>query len=337
MRSSFIWVAALAMAACDPEVAVTTQAIDMPNQGRELQGVQLQGNQLKGMAMVGFQFAGATQNGAPLTNVRVEHGELVAEQGGTTLHGDSLVGAHLIAQFRNIKSNPQTTATAEYRITAVAEENTELYDPTGTGGTYLYTLEQNVDGTDDWQPACKVDNDGNRAAIPLTAIWNEHGDRVGSSTRFTFGCTTGVIAKCYRWGYRPWVTGYGDLATTHEACTRMARADYCGNGKPHTQEGTIINFWDKIPSPGPIEPHQPPSLGMLFEAGWSATGAVCLSHGRWLLGGPIIALGCPDRLIAPGLLVLNATVCDTVAQALGQDVSSRVFNESNLNLNLDWL
>jgi hypothetical protein len=117
----------------------------------------------------------------------------------------------------------------------------------------------------------------------------------------------------------------------------MARADYCGNGTSHTREGTVINLWDNAPAPGPIEHEGTPPLGMLFEAGWSTTGAVCLSHGRWLLGGPVIALGCPDRLIAPGLGLLGATVCDTVAQVLGQTANARVFNDSNLNLNLDLL
>jgi hypothetical protein len=117
----------------------------------------------------------------------------------------------------------------------------------------------------------------------------------------------------------------------------MARADYCGNGTSHTHESTPINFWDNLPSPGPIASRGTPPLLMLFEAGWNTQGAVCLSHARWLLGGPVIALGCPGRLIAPGLGVLGATVCDTVAEVLGQNASSSIFDDSNLNLNLDVL
>jgi hypothetical protein len=337
MRCCIAGSAALWLWACAPELAQSSYEIDMPNQGRELQGVQLQGTQVQGMTMVGFQFAGATLGGAALANVRVEHGELVAEQNQVTLHGDDLVNAHLIAQVRNIGASPPTSATVEYRITAVGGEDTMLYDPTGSGGTYLYTLEQNVDGTGSWQPACKVDGESRRVAIPLAATWDEHGDRVESSSLFTFGCTTGVIAKCYRWGYRPWLTGYGDLVAAHWACTRMARADYCGNGTTHTYDGTVISLWDNLSPSGPINAHQTTPLGMLFEAGWNTGGAVCLSHGRWLLGGPVIAVGCPARLIAPGLGVLGATVCDTVAQVLGQDAGSRIFNESNLNVNLDLL
>ena len=117
----------------------------------------------------------------------------------------------------------------------------------------------------------------------------------------------------------------------------MARADYCGNGTSHTRNGTVINLWDNTPAPGPIESQGATPFGMLFEAGWSTGGAVCLSHARWLLGGTIIALGCPDRLIAPGLGILGATVCDTTAQVLGQTASARTFNASYLNVNLDLL
>jgi hypothetical protein len=171
-------------------------------------------------------------------------------------------------------------------------------------------------------------------AIPLAAIWDERGNRIESSTLFTFGCTTGVIAKCYRWGYRPWVTGYGNLVTMHQTCTRVARADYCGNGVPHTHDGTKINIWDTLPPPGPIQSHGGllPPLGMLFEAGWNTGGAVCLSRTRWVLGGGLaIAQLCPDRLLALGLIPL---ICDTIADVLGIDANAKIFNEAFVNIDL---
>jgi hypothetical protein len=42
----------------------------------------------------------------------------------------------------------------------------------------------------------------------------------------------------------------------------------------------------------------------------------------------LIALGCPGRLIAPGLGILNATVCDTIAQVLGQAADATIYNEA---------
>ncbi|TMQ14226.1 MAG: hypothetical protein E6J91_16200 [Deltaproteobacteria bacterium] len=304
-------------------------------QGTQLHGMIAQGSNVSGLAMHGFKFSGATKNGSALSNVRVVNGELLAEQGQTTLSGSDFYDAHLLAEWWNTGVTPTATATVEYKVTAVQAETS--YDPTNTGSTYLYTLEQNVDDASDWQPACPLDADSRRVAIPLVATWDQQGNRVASNDLFTLGCTTGVLAKCYRWGYRPWVTSYGDLVSAHWTCTRLARADYCGNGTSHTHDGTEINLWDNLPSPGPIQSRGTTPLLMFFEAGWNTSGAVCLSHARWLLGGNLIAQHCPNRLIAPGPLVLGATVCDTVADVLGLGSSSQMFNDSNLNLNLDLL
>lgn len=335
-RVGIVCLAALFASYCSSgtdETSITVQA-GSNIQGPDLHGLQLHGD-AEDMTIRGFQYSGATLNGSALSNVRIEQGELVAEQSSVTLHGEDLENAHLTAQVKDLSTNPPSTVTVEYRIAEIVAETGN--DPTGTGETFLYKLEENVDGTGNWQLACPADADNRRVAIPLSDIFDEHGDRVTSSTLFTFGCTTGAIAKCYRWGYRPWVTGYGDLTAAHWTCTRVARADYCGNGTAHTHAGTVINLWDNLPSPGPIQSRGTTPAGMVFEAGWNTGGAVCLSHARWLLGGPLIALGCPGRLIAPGVGILNATVCDTVAEALGQASNAMIFNESNLNINLDLL
>jgi hypothetical protein len=320
---------AMALSACE---VVETSSVEQPGinmQGINMQGINLQGINLQGMNMLGYRFAGATLGGVALDHVRVLRGELVAGRGGSTLRGAALVGAQLVAEVRDVTVTPPATALVTYRISAISAEDSR-YDPTGTGHTFLYSLDQQVDGG--WQPACPADTDGRSVAIPLAAVWNEHGDRVESDTLFTFGCTTGVIAKCYRWGYRPWVNGFGNLVPMHQTCTRLARADYCGNGIPHTRNGTQINVWDNLPSPGPIQRHGLlPPLGMLFEAGWNTEGAVCLSHSRWLLDDALLlAALCPDRLVPPGLL--GGTVCDTVPAVLGLDANARMFDEAFLNL-----
>jgi hypothetical protein len=338
MMSHRICIVALCASACVSEpirISSDTQA-EMELQGTQLQGIQLQGIQAPGLTLQGFQFAGATLGDAALSNLRIERGELVAEQDQVTRRGADLINAHVFASAQNLATSPPVTETIEYRISGIEAEDPR-YDPTSTGSTFLYTLEQNVGDSGSWQPACAADSDGRHAALPLAATWDGHGNRIASSTQFTFGCTTGVVAKCYRWGYRPWVTGYGDLATVHWICTRAARADYCGNGRSHTRDGTLINVWDNLPAPGPIQAQGQMPTGMLFEAGWSTGGAVCLSHARWLLGGALIAAACPDRLIAPGLGLLGGTVCDLTAQVLGQAGDARMFNESNLNINLDLL
>jgi hypothetical protein len=312
----------------------TVEQAGIEMQGIEMQGIEMQGIEMQGMNLLGFNVSGATLSDRPLERVRVQRGEVVADRPDDSVRGTGLVGAHFFAQVRNLAVSPPATATAEFRITDIESEDAR-YDPTGTGHTFLYTLEQRIAADGSWQPACPVDQDGRQVAIPLAAIFDEHGDRIESSSLFTFACTTGVIAKCYRWGYRPWVNGYGDLAAMHWTCTRLARADYCGNGVPGTRNGTTINVWDRLPSPGPIQRHGGllglPPFGMLFEAGWNTNGAVCLSTTRWLLqDGLGIAKLCPNRLIPPGLLL--PTVCDTVTTVLAFDPNARMFNESFLNL-----
>jgi hypothetical protein len=298
-------------------------------QSLTLQGLNLQGASLAGMSMQGIRVDGATLSGVALTNVRVERGELVAQSGSTTVRGLALANAHVFAQVRNLAA--ATSAVVEYKITTIIPE-VAGYDPTLTGNTYLYTLEQWVSESASWQPACSADEDGRAVAIPLAATWDERGTRIVSPSLFTFGCTTGVIAKCYRWGYRPWVTGYGDLVAMHWTCTRLARGDYCGIGVPHTRAGTAINVWDTLPAPGPIQGHGGvlPPVGMLFEAGWDTGGAVCLSHSRWVLDdGLALAALCPGRLVSPSLLPIT---CDLVPQVLGLNPNIKMFNEAYLNL-----
>ena len=104
--------------------------------------------------------------------------------------------------------------------------------------TYLYTVFY-LDSADyQWKNLCIPDADNVAKAIPLTGSWDETGKHTESSDMITFGCTSGVLAKCVRFGYKPWKTVKGKLLRDyHQACTRMVRADYCGNGKSHTREG----------------------------------------------------------------------------------------------------
>jgi len=322
----------ITLSGCAIDGTSTIEQAYESQQGESQQGESLLGASLDHMTMRGIRLQGATMAGVALSNVRVERGELVAVRGAATFRGTSLAGAHLFADVQNTRVTPPAAAVIEYRIASIEPEPSQ-YDPTHTGNTFLYTLEQWVPDSQTWQLACPADSDGRSAAIPLAAIWDDHGDRSTSSSLFTLACTTGVIAKCYRWGYRPWITGYGDMVAMHWTCTRLARADYCGNGKPNTHDGTWVNLWDTLPAPGPIQRHglvTPP--GMLFEAGWNTGGAVCLSRARWLLDeGPAIAQLCPQRLVPPGV---GETVCETISDALGYDANAKMFNEAYLNIHL---
>ena len=76
-------------------------------------------------------------------------------------------------------------------------------------------------------------------------------------------------------------------------CVRMIRADYCGDGRANTRDGTRTEFYDRL---GVTRPE--PAEGMSFEAAWVPGGAVCVAHVRVTdfatLDG--LAQDCPERL-----------------------------------------
>ena len=41
------------------------------------------------------------------------------------------------------------------------------------------------------------------AALPLRGRWDATGAKQDPDTAISLGCTSGVLAKCVRWGYRP--------------------------------------------------------------------------------------------------------------------------------------
>ena len=96
---------------------------------------------------------------------------------------------------------------------------------------------------------------------------------------FTLTCTSGAVGKCVRWGYRPWEERPGGppLAALHEACVRMARADYGGDGRPTTRAGTVIHWCDRY---GVHPCGEAADAPVPFEAAWAADGAACVAHPR---------------------------------------------------------
>jgi hypothetical protein len=114
---------------------------------------------------------------------------------------------------------------------------------------------------------CKPDPQGNSLGFPIP-------DGRGG---FELTCTSGVAGKCVRWGYRPWEeTPNGrPLRALHETCVHMARADYGGDGKPTTRDGTLIDVYDRYGIQMPDA-----EAALPFEAAWGVDGALCVAHPR---------------------------------------------------------
>lgn len=198
----------------------------------------------------------------------------------TARHGAVTVGDTLSALSED--GQPQTL-----RIEAVS------LDPTDAEGeVFLYDVSFLDDTDHRWKPFCQPDLEGHTTALPLQGSWDARGNYVPSDTVITFACTKGVLAKCVRWGYKPWKVVNGrSLRDHHQACTRMARADYCGDGISHTRDGTLIDLHDGLgiqkPDPGP---------DLRFEAGWAPEGATYIRRARYAEPLEQLVSECPDRL-----------------------------------------
>ena len=53
----------------------------------------------------------------------------------------------------------------------------------------------------------------------------------------------------------------------------MLRADYCGDGTPHTVNGTLINLYDNASVQADAE-------SWPVDAEWGPDGALCVNHNR---------------------------------------------------------
>jgi hypothetical protein len=164
------------------------------------------------------------------------------------------------------------------------------------GGIMLYTMSTRDPASGTWRNICEPDVEGRRMGFPLAGTWTQDGRHLRSDTAFSITCTGGAQAKCVRFGYRPWETSPDGtpLWDHHQACTRMIRADYCGDGVGHTRNGTPIVIYDRKG----IQQDEAAS-DMSFEAAWGADGALCVSHTR-----------IPDVLTMEGL----AAICPGVRQ-----------------------
>ncbi|WP_224365484.1 ADYC domain-containing protein [Hyalangium versicolor] len=216
--------------------------------------------------------------------LRLEEGRLVSssrkpeELVGAVLQGRSSDGASVEVALCGAEAAPGDPSMMWYRIQIWDAERSSWENPC------VGTLRV---------PSPRV------LAVP--GVWDARGARHEESGQFTFACENGAIAKCIGWGYKPWGQKEGQpLHELHQACTRMARADYCGDGRSHTREDTPIDMYDglavltraKVAAGG-----WEPALAS-FEAAWTAEGAWCLSRTRDGSAVERILEECPERFEA---------------------------------------
>ncbi len=206
----------------------------------------------------------------------------VRKADGSFASDAELIGAVLVAREAG------GTIKTSFRIDAVDVDPT---DPTGE--IVLYSLSTKDPATGVWSNACQPDVKGVAKGFPIAGVWTPTGLHVREPGRFEMTCTGGAYGKCVRWGYKPWKSQA--MWDRHQACTRLVRADYCGDGVGHTRNGTPIDIYD---FDGIQQDESAP--GMSFEAAWGTDGAVCVRHTRLIdlmtLDG--IRKACPGKLDA---------------------------------------
>ncbi|NVB82033.1 MAG: hypothetical protein HOV81_26870 [Kofleriaceae bacterium] len=206
-------------------------------------------------------------------------------------------------------------------------------------GMLLHNIEvqsKDASGAETWVPMCGTYTNlfGAQSPVPAIALRGEWslaeyspvgGDHISDSPyRVTFACASGALGKCAAdctdkgicsllgipnaLGYKPWtppiVGPYGtvlrDYAAEHQACTRMVRADYCGDGHPWTATGTQIDVYDRMGVNTAVMAGTP---YWMYEATWNEDGAVRIACER-LNGG---AVTCPNYSSAPWAAIAPAT------------------------------
>jgi hypothetical protein len=158
------------------------------------------------------------------------------------------------------------------------------------------------------QPLCDPGPGGGRQGFPLAGRPRADGAMEPAEPGiFEIVCTSGARGKCVRFGYPPWISAA--MRDIYNACVRMVRADYCGDGGGSTRDGMRIDLYDDrgIQQPDSDPAHE-------FEAGWTEAGAVCVHHVRVKenISLEALAASCPrlrDRL--------GPTCTEERARALG--------------------
>lgn len=275
--------------------------------GSNLNGSNLNGSNLNGSNLNGDDPASVLAS-VSLAGVRVGHLTLhqvtlngtifTGSIGAVTWHGTEFEGAELTGL-----SGDGTPVTL--RIQQVLPGSAKTAD------LWTYRVEHR-DAAGAWWPLCR-DPKGPGTAVPLMGRWDLRsgvpggGDKIADPGAFTFACMeTSAIAKCVSAGYKPWASAGGvSLDATHQACVRLLRADFCGDGRSHTKNGRRVNLYD-------AHGIQSDTEAWAIEAEWDQNGARCyslLNRSSSLLpvcGGIQVSLSCGERShFKTGTLLIN--------------------------------
>jgi hypothetical protein len=247
-----------------PSIGTAASELAVDN-GRNLNGRNLNGTLLN-RSIVSVRYDGARREGMsiPLTETWLE---------GSVFHG--LVDTEELSgmDFQQVRfiANLDDGSTVTLRIEGVTPGVGAQQD------VWSYQVTYRDPATGQWNPICTAADGKAVDAIPLEYRWNYGqgvaggGAKIYDTTSFTFACKGAALAKCVEFGYAPWRSVNGEsLEGYHQACTRMLRGDFCGDGTPHTVDGNLVNLYDAASV-------QVDTESWLAEAEWTTQGATCFT------------------------------------------------------------
>ncbi|MBZ4395549.1 ADYC domain-containing protein [Myxococcus sp. MISCRS1] len=246
--------------------------LSSPN-GRNLNGRNLNGRNLNstelGQMLVSVRFAGAERAdaGAPaLSDTWLDGSVLHGATSQGVVSGMDFLGARFVGELGSGDTVP-------LRID-------DIQPATGASAdVWVYRVSYYAADEGAWKPACQAADGSALGAIALTGRWDYRqgvaggGAKIEDAQAFTFACEGAALAKCVRFGYRPWAGSVNgqSLGELHQACTRMVRADFCGDGTSYTTDGNWVNLYDAAGV-------QQDTESWSLEAEWDAAGARCRSQ-----------------------------------------------------------
>ncbi len=258
-----------------PEAVAQSEAAVLSPNGTNLNGTNLNGSSLNGdplhrmlvsVELSGVHLPGVSElTGLVLKAVWLQGTVFHGQVGGQAVSGLDFTSARFTGRLDD-------GSTVSLRVESVHPGQGVDQD------VWTYRVSYRTPEQGQWLPLC-VDAAGQPVdAIPLLGRWDYRqglpgvgGVKYDDASAFTFACKGAALAKCVGFGYKPWVSVNGvSLAAYHQACTRLIRADYCGDGTSHTVDGQWVNLYDTLGV-------QLDTAQWALEARWDSEGARCLT------------------------------------------------------------
>ena len=236
---------------------------NIQDNGIAANGVFFNGLKFNGLKFNGLKFNGLKFNSQVLNTPKMNGNKISGKKANNeTVEGTALEGAVIDAEMEV----DGVDMPAEFRLSSMSPV------ATAAGSLDAMLIEGRLLPNGVFTNVCEND----APSVSLRGNWDPTtGAKIGDTDDdSTWACLGAALGDCATWGYVPGGTYSGtSLAAYHQACTRTKRADYCGTGVPHTQNGTSIDIYDNLGV-------QAPGTAWPIEAMYNENGAVCLNNPR---------------------------------------------------------